>query len=89
MPADGASNAGEGRGMERSLEIIDWDPVATYELKGLPLVYPKAPLLWIPRALRDRVCTVLCGLLQDATHSRDAELANLLLVHSGQLLGAS
>ena len=37
-------------------------------------------------ALRDRVCAILCGLLQDAVQPRDAELASLLLFHSGQLL---
>ena len=36
--------------------------------------------------MRDRVCAILCGLLQDAVQPRDAELANLLLLHSGQLL---
>ena len=63
MHANGADNGGEGREAERSLQVLVWDPVATYELKGLPLVYAKAPLLWIPRALRDRVCAILCGLL--------------------------
>ena len=71
---------------QRSLQALVWDPVATHELQGLPLVYAKAPLLWIPRALRERVCAILCGLLQDAVQPRDAELANLLLFHSGQLL---
>ena len=76
----------EAREVQRSLQVLVWDPVATHELQGLPLVYAKAPLLWIPRALRDRVCAIMCGLLQDATQPRDAELANLLLFHSGQLL---
>ena len=80
------SGAGEERGWQRSMQVLVWDPVAIHELQGMPLVYAKAPLLWIPRALRERVCAVLCGLLHDAVQPRDAELANLLLFHSGQLL---
>ena len=84
---DGAADGDDGaRALQRSLQALVWDPAAIYELQGLPLVYAKAPLLWIPRALRDRVCAILCGLLQDAVQPRDAELANLLLFHSGQLL---
>ena len=85
---EGEATAGDPaeRALQRSLQALVWDPVAIHELQGLPLVYAKAPLLWIPRALRDRVCAILGGLLQDAVQPRDAELANLLLFHSGQLL---
>ena len=85
--AEGLGSGGnEDRAWQRSLQALVWDPVATHELQGLPLVYAKAPLLWNPRALRERVCAILCGLLQDAVQPRDAELAHLLLLHSGQLL---
>ena len=68
------------------MQVLVWDPVALHELKGLPRVYPRQPLLWIPRALRDRVCVILCGLLRDAVQSREPEYANVLLFHSAQLL---
>jgi hypothetical protein len=60
--------------------------VAIHELRELPFAYAKPPLLWIPRALRDRIYAIFCGLLHDAVQPRDAEYANLLLFHSAQLL---
>ena len=68
------------------MQILVWGPVALRELKGLPRIYPRQPLLGVPLSLRDRICSAWCGLLRDAVQSREPEYANLLLFHSAQLL---
>ena len=76
----------EAQNAHARLQVLVWDPIALHELRGLPWVYMKQPMLWVPRSLRDRICSIWCGLLHDAVQSREAEYAYLLLLHSAQLL---
>ena len=62
-------------------------------LRQLPHAYRRPALLWIPRAVRPQVASLLRQMLAAATRlaqqpqgSMDAEIAHLLLLHAPQLL---
>ena len=73
-------------GAEDRIQPIVRDPVSIQELRALPLVRSRQPMLSLPRALKDRTGAICCGLLQDAVQFADAANESLLLFHSAQLL---
>ena len=66
--------------------MVVWDPMVLEELRALPRVHRRPPMLLAPRALRDRVCAIWSVLLQDAVQAQEEECANVLLSRGGQLL---
>ena len=69
---DGGAHAGD------RVQVLVWDPMEWQELRALPRIHAKQPMLWAPRVLRDRLCARWRGLMQDAAQAQDAECANLL-----------